>query len=355
MFYTSKPTRMKNIYRKIYFLIVISILGVATSRSQDIHFSQFWMTPLNLNPAQAGAQYDIRGIVNYKNQWSSVTEPFTTFNGSYDMRLGKKKDKGFSGIGLNFFQDNTGDSKMKTFQVNLNYAYHIMLGEKSTLGGGLYAGYMQRSITYAGLQWMNQYDGKSYNSALSSGEPAAGNSLGLFDCGGGIHYEYGTGEKYITGNDQKNISAGLSVFHINRPDYSFYGNPEKLEMKTTGYVNANIGIPNSSLSVLPGILYLNQGSASELLVGTMFKYKLKEESKYTGYLKGGAIALGGYYRNKDAYIASMLLEIAQYAIGISYDVNVSGLSSASNGRGGIELSLRFVSPSSFLYKNMSRF
>src|ERR1700741_768473 len=152
---------MKTIYtykNKWHFLL-ICMLAFFSSRSQDVHFSQFYMTPLLLNPAEAGARYEMQGALNYRSQWSSVANPYTTGNLSADMRLGKDKTKGHSGVGLNVFQDKAGFAPFKTFQLNLCYAYHARINEKSTFGGGLYVGFVQRSVSTDGIRWMNQYDG----------------------------------------------------------------------------------------------------------------------------------------------------------------------------------------------------
>ena len=95
------------------------------------------------------------------------------------------------------------------------------------------------------------------------------------------------------------------------------------------------------------------GPNKEILIGTMFRYMLREDSKYTGFVKGASISAGGYYRNQDAFIATALFEFSVYAVGISYDVNVSGLKTASSGRGGLEITLRFLNPAPFLYSQAS--
>lgn len=345
--------KIKFIVKKLCYLILLYAITIP-GRAQDIHFSQFWMTPILLNPAQAGSQQNLRGIVNYRNQWSSVAQPYATGNASFDMKLGKNDKKAFSGIGLNISQDKAGDAQLKTFQASLSYACHIHLTDKSTLGAGIYAGIIQRSINTAGLQWMNQYDGTGYNSSLASGETVTANSIMKADAGGGLHYEYGKGEKYMTGNDHKKLSIGVSAFHLNRPAYSFYAAPEKLYIKTVAYVMGEFGISNSAISVVPGILYSGQGTSSEIIAGTMLQYQFKSDSKYTGYVHGSSFSLGAYYRSSDAVIATMLLKISHYAIGISYDINTSALAAATKGRGGFEISLRFINPSPFLYKNTSR-
>ena len=55
--------------------VVVVVLGlvVFNLNSQDIHFSQFYMSPLNLNPAMTGVMNgNIRLTGNYWNQWASA-------------------------------------------------------------------------------------------------------------------------------------------------------------------------------------------------------------------------------------------------------------------------------------------
>jgi len=332
--------------RKLLPILLTALIPVFSNpdlQAQDIHFSQFWMSPLIQNPANAGGEENIRAILNYRDQWRSIGTPYKTFNASFDMALSKVENKtGFWAGGVNFFNDRAGESEMGTFQVNLSVAYHIFVGEHSTLGAGLMGGFAQRTINYNNLQWGSQFDGYSYNSALTPGEPAGTDKISYLDIGGGIVWNYSKGEKYMSGNDQRKATLGLAVYHPNKPDYSFYETGENLEMKTVLHGDMLIGIPNTSLSILPGVIFYSQGKLHELTAGAMFRYLLKEESNYTDFEKGRAISLGAHFRTKDAFIASMLLEISNFDIGISYDFNISPLETASSGRGGFEIALRYT-------------
>ena len=331
--------------KNFFFLLIFSFCRLA---AQDIHFSQFHRAPLVQNPAMAGAAYAMEGIFNYKEQWKSADAPFKTFNASFDMRL--KNDESSSGFwagGINLFSDKAGGSQLSTLQANLCIAYHVKLSSTGTLGAGITGGFAQRTINYSSLSWGNQFDGYNFNSSLPSGEDEQFNSLSYFDLGAGIAWTHDKGEKYMTGNNQVKAEAGLAAFHLNQPKYSFLNDGEKLEIKYTAHANVLIGINNSNFSVVPGLMFYKQGSAGELLAGSMFKYLLKANSQYTGYVTGSALSLGAHFRTKDAFIASMLLEMGSYSLGISYDLNTSGLKTASDGKGGLELSLRFVNPNPF--------
>ena len=240
---------------------------------------------------------------------------------------------------------------MKTFNAGLTYAYHVNLSEKSRLGGGITAAYVQRSVNTGNYQWANQYNGMEYDAGISPDESITTPSRSYLDLAGGVHWGYRKSERYMTGNDQLAMNAGVSMFHMTNPRYSFCGSGERLNSKVVMYFNAVIGISNTKNSVLPGYAMFLQGKSNEILMGALYRYQFQEDSKYTGNIKASAISFGGYYRNRDAFIAKVMYEFSQYSIGVSYDINVSGLKKASNGLGGVEISLRFTNAAPFLYKN----
>lgn len=313
--------------------------------AQDIHFSMFYFSPLNINPANSGVENDLRVALNYRNQWRAVANPYSTIAGSYDMRISKSKS-GIFAMGINFYNDRAGDSRMGITQANLSAAYHLILDREQTIGLGINTGYAQRSLTGGGaLMWGNQYDGSNYNAALPSGEPF-GNSFSksYMDAAAGVVYSYRQEEKYITGNDHFAVNIGFSVSHLHQPNISFYGSKEPLYRKYIFHANGIIGVPNSRVSFTPAIMYAMQGPARELLFGGALRYRLQEDAKYTGFITGSAMSLGLWYRNRDAVSISAMLQWGGYSIGFAYDINVSDLSKASSGRGGFELHGRYVLP-----------
>lgn len=323
------------------------------SMAQDIHFSQFDETPLQLNPANAGVQHDIRIITNYKNQWQSVGSPYKTFALSGDFKLLKKK-KNNLGIGLDFFNDKAGDANLSSNQVNLSITGIVPLNDKSTLAGGIMGGFAQRSIQLNGLAWGSQYDGMNYNASLPTGETAGTSSFTYFDMGAGLEYHYSSDEMYISANNARKVTIGVSMFHPQRPVYSFYGQQEqRLHTKYVLHGEGAFGIQNSNLVLKPSYIIFMQGGVTEVTPGLSFQYILQEGSKYTGHKKPSAFSIGGYYRVKDAVLAVAKFEFANYAIGFSYDINLSKLKTVSSARGGFEISLRFISPSAFTFTHKS--
>lgn len=346
---------------KKYFLCLV-ILSSALSFSliaQDVHFSQYNLTPMLINPAQAGAYKNLEVIINYKTQWTSISpNAYKTMMFSYDGRLMQKKWKTkWLATGLSVYSDKAGDGNMATMQATASLGVHTMLDDKNTLGGCLFGGYAQRKIDYSALTWDEQYQNGTYSSVNPSGEtPLQGNNkFGYPDVGMGILYQYTKGQMYSTANDMVVVHAGLSLFHLNNPKYSFYSTNEKLYTKIVGHTDLLIGIKNTNIALMPGFIYMRQGPSSEIYPGCFFRYMLREQSKFTGYVKGASIMIGTHLRAKDAFIPSIQLEVAEYTVGLSYDMNVSGLKTATSGKGGFEISLRYGNPNPFLYKSAASF
>ncbi|MBI3500901.1 MAG: PorP/SprF family type IX secretion system membrane protein [Bacteroidetes bacterium] len=367
---TVRKIRKRN-FRYFSFIIFTSAICHFTSYiySQDIHFSQFTQSPLTVNPANAGTTSWVRSQVNFRNQWNNMV-PYNTIAASFDQKVKKRwqqregktrtllfKSASSSGLGwgVNAYNDKAGDGRIGTLQGNFSLAYQVQLAKEKMLAGGMQLGFVQRTINYNNFNWENQYDAASgnFNHALSAQENLSGSHYIYPDVAAGLIYTYKKNERYMRGNDQRDIQAGISVFHFNRPKYSFFDEGERLHSKLIFHASGILGIKNSNMALVPGILFTQQVRNREILFGSLIRYLLKEDSKYTGYVKGAAISLGGYYRNNDAFVAAGFLEFSSYGIGISYDINVSKLRTATNGIGGFEITLRFLNPSPFLFTKAS--
>ena len=329
--------------------LLVVVLGITFGNgfSQDVHFSQFYQTPLLVNPASTGSfNGDVRGIVNYRNQWTTVGSPYTTYAFSFDMGLMKEKlNNKYLGAGLFVYKDVAGDTKLSTTQVNFSLSSIITLNDAQDISAGIQGGFAQKSIDATQMQWGSQFDGNSYDPSLISGEPSAYENYTFGDFSGGLSWRYGKGGTNISSNDHFSANLGIAVYHINAPKQKF--DIENLHREFVIHGGAYIGIKNTSLSVLPYVLMLSQGPLSEVNVGGLLRYSIREESKYTGFLKETAVFIGSYVRIGDAIIPTVMFEMANYAIGLSYDINISSLSEASSGNGGLEVSLRFINPNPF--------
>jgi len=323
--------------KKTFLISVISVISIISGYGQDIHFSQYYQTPLHINPALTGVfKGDQRVIINYKNQWGSViVNPFTTYALSLDMALFKRQwTKGYLGAGLFVFTDKAGQSEFGTTQASLSVSGIVPLSDKHLVSAGLQGGFAQRGIQNRDLKWDNQSPlSPDYDPGLTD-ETSNANAFTFGDFSGGLHWRYGADASTLSSNDAFGANAGIAFFHINRPKQDFNVAIDKLYTKLAFHGGGFIGIKNTNIVLLPSVLFFKQGRMIETNVGTMVKYILKQESKYTKFVKGSALSIGGYFRVGDAFIPSVLLEVANFAVGVSYDINVSSLKVASSGKGG---------------------
>lgn len=317
---------------KHYTLLLALILVSFASFAQDIHFSQFHSAPLFLNPALAGINGgNYRFVSNYKTQWNGLA-PYNTVAASYDMNLFKQQGhrSNFGGIGLFFYTDKAGDSELRTTQVNLNLSYTLMVSKKQSISTGIVGGLGNRSINYANLIFDNQYGVNGPDQSLSSGENFATDRVLYPELGAGLFWNYIKSEK-------TNFYAGGSVFHLTQPNLSFMeARDEKLYVKFIAHAGGYFGV-NEQIFILPSILYMNQGPHNQFNFGALVKVR-----KSIIPSDRTAFYIGGWYRLKDAIILNARVDVGQFNIGFSYDINISGLTPASNANGGAELSLIYT-------------
>lgn len=340
-----------------FFLIVFTFefgawnLGLKSCSAQDIHFSQFYQTQLLLNPALTGAfNGDHRGFINYKDQWRTVGSPYQTSLLSFDMGLMKKKWKSaYLGTGLTIFRDKAGDNQLGTTQINLSLSSIVFVSENQRISVGLQGGFAQKNINTEKMLWENQFDGTNFNTSLATGETSSFEPYSFGDFSTGLSWSYGTEKASMFSNNEFRANAGVALFHVNKPKQQFntYQTNDRLNSKIVIHSCLHIGIGNTNYAVQPSIVYWKQGTQQELIFGAFVRYQIRAESKYTGHFKETALSLGGYMRTRDALIPSILLEYSNFALGITYDVNVSSLKEASNKKGGVEISLRYVNPNPF--------
>lgn len=324
--------KTKNVIIAI-LLIINYQLSIINCFAQDIHLSQFNSSPQNLNPAQTGLfDGDWRFVGNHRSQWAAIPVPYKTYSLSADTRLKMKYKNGVPALGLILNTDKAGDSKFSTTQVCVSAAYIKKLGTDSTqfVSIGIQPGFTTKSFNINALTFDNQYDGDNYNAALSSGENFSKTRITYFDMGGGLTYLWKKTQR-------TQASIGLSAFHLNMPKQSFFYDKDiRLDIKTT--VNGIAEFPVSAqLDVLPTVMYQRQGKFKETVLGLFGKYYLQPVCGMTT-----AVSLGGFYRLKDAFILSVGMEYRSFNVGLSYDVNTSKLTEATNNRGGFEISVIYI-------------
>jgi type IX secretion system PorP/SprF family membrane protein len=326
--------------KKINLLIVLSFsLTVNLLGQQDVHFSQFFSSPLTLNPANAGIfNGDLRAIMNYRSQWSSISESYKTTAASVDFPVLKKLPGGMFGLGLNFFKDGAGDSKFSNVNYALSLAYHLDISggyNNHYLSLGFQAGMIQRSITADNLTWDNQWDGRKFDTGTASTSFTAldGTSANAFDISTGIHW-------YYAPSKSTRFNAGFSMFHANSPDVGF-NSESKLLKKYSLHGGAEIELTPGKTALTPNFVTVFQGVNKYTDIGGEFKIFLQESTRFTNFKNVMYMSVGPYFRWNDALYVVARYGWSGITASVSYDFNISSLSIVSGAKGGFEFMLGY--------------
>ncbi len=322
------------------FFKIICFFLPCLAFSQDIHFTQFYASPLSLNPALTGKfDGDWRMSNIYRTQWKEVTRPYNSLGLSLDKQFFLYNEH-LSG-GLLFINDRSGSS-LKVNKISLSAAYHKrLLGYE--LDGGIQFGFVSKTLNSTDLTFPNQlnWDLGQFDSKLPNYEKGLNNSLSYFDLNAG----------FAVSRKIKNIEPllGLSFFHLNMPKESFFERNNFLNARYVAHAEVKWDL-SPKLFVVPRLLYMKHTSASELVGGSTIHLILKDGKGIIPMVFGGICYRDGWNRNSDAVMLIGGLRYKKIDLGLSYDINISSLHVASNYRGSFEVSLIYISPSSRLKK-----
>ena len=316
--------------KKLLLAVVSLAACISSSFAQDVHFSQFFEAPLLRNPSLAGIfSGDVRVQGVYRTQWQSVTVPYVTqsINAEYKMPLGSSND--FLTLGMQILHDKAGTTALTTTNVYPAVNYHKALSaDKSTyLSMGFMGGYVQRSIDRSKIVTDNSY------THGADGETFAATSYGYLDGSAGMSFNS------TMGADQKTTYfVGLAYHHFNHPRSSFYKLYDVL-VAPKWVASGGIKFPVDETSYLTlEADYTKQAPNTEITGGLMYSRKIGTDYDNPLY----TIHFGGYVRYKDAFIPVVKLDYHPFSIALSYDVNTSALKTASQSRGGFELSIAYL-------------
>jgi len=324
--------------KKIFSTLIVCVVLVSVATAQDPNFSQFYASPLTLNPALTGkfdGVYRVAG--NYRNQWPSINNAFTTSTISFDMGILKSRipENDQFGIGIMGFTDRAGNGALVNNYVGLSVAYHKSLDPDGyhQLGAGFQGSYTNKRLDVASLKFGDQLRANGFTGLSQENFASFDPSLSYFDMNAGILYNGTT-------NGSNNYYAGVSMYHLNRhkevfSDTGFYN----LATRTTFQAGGKIPVGTYN-AVHFAANYSLQAKAQNTMIGAAFSLNVNndEENPVNMYLG----AWTRFNNVNDAIIPYMGIEFGGIHIGATYDVNTSSLKSASNSKGGIEISLIYT-------------
>lgn len=341
--------------KRLITTLFIGFFFLMCSYAQDQHFTQFYASPLTLNPALTGAfngRYRLAAV--YRDQWRNVLdEPYVTMGGAIDTRFQLKsrrkvKNDAF-GVGVQFFSDRVPSVDFSTNQVMVSGAFHKSLNKNASefLSLGFQLGIAQRNVNYERLNFGDQFNGNNGYSEPTS-EVLPENNFSYGDIGVGLNYT-------LSPRRGTAFFLGGAIHHITEPQVSFYidKNPNdgtqfsgnnKLHRKYTAHFGMQIPL-GPYVQLLPRAMGYMQGPHLAMNAGSNVRFLINDRS-------GTALHVGGWARpvrneddsfKLDAVVAMMGLEFNNFLLGFSYDANLNSLGGTAGRRqGAFEISLAFL-------------
>lgn len=312
----------------IVFLSILTTLPNSV-KAQDPVFSQFYASPLQLNPALTGSADAPVFHLNYRNQWPSIANAYNTYALSYNQLFPKLN----SGFGINLMGDIAGAGIYSATQVGISYAYQLQFFRGDMyVRLGLEGNLISKKLNWDKLIFLDQLDADTgpydANGVLNpSSEQRNFQNINYFDLGLGalLYTPY--------------FYTGFALKHITSPKESFLrqsNNPLELPMRIVAHAGGQIPIGKRNIfktkSFLnPAVLFTKQREFMQLVGGMNFQISF--------------ITLGAWYRhaftNPDAVIMNLGTEFKFVKLMYSYDLTVSQLGINSGGAHEISLIFNF--------------
>jgi type IX secretion system PorP/SprF family membrane protein len=312
----------------IGYLLLFLMMGIFPSRSQDIHFSQFWETPLLRNPSLAGLfEGDWRVQAIYRDQWNTLTNAYRTGSLNMENKIAIGGGDDFLTVGIQSFFDRAGTIGWTTTQFLPAINYHKSLSQEKNryLSLGAMGGWVQRRFDPTKMTTNTTYE------TGGTGENIANTSFGYVDGSVGLSYN-----AQIRDNPADNFYIGLAYHHFNRPQQSYYYRNANIELNAKWVLSAGMKWSlNEQAFVTLLADHSRQGTFEQTVAGALYGIRLgtdPEQSTHT-------IQAGAFLRINEALIPVIKLDIGNVTASFSYDVTISNLTPFNQGRGGFEAGL----------------
>ncbi len=329
---------LKNVFictmRKLITITAVLFASLCV-QAQDPHFSQFFASPMTLNPAFTG-KFDgvMRVAGNYRNQWPEFNNAFVTSTAAVDFHILKSvlADNDRWGIGVMGFIDNAGSGLLKSNYLSISTAYHKGLDEDGNhqLSLAFQGTYASKVVDISSVKFEDQLTPLGFTGVTSEVFNNANLSINYFDFNAGILYNGSTTE-------YNNFYVGASMYHINRPTESFRGANYNVNARITFHAGGYfpLGTPNTMLHL--SALQQIQGGATETVFGGAVGLTVNEDDASPTVFYAGS-----WVRWNDALIPYLGLEFGNFRLGATYDFTTSRLATAAAYKGGLEISLVYI-------------
>ena len=344
--------------KKLKHILIFTLFLIGGNLfAQDPNFSQFFASPLNINPAlTANINGKSRVISNYRSQWITPANPYTTGTVSVESKIFQNAPGNYVdeitriGIGGMMMYDQAMLGALKSNYASFNVSGNILLGgmpgadysgnrirhrskikmdqsSEQRLGIGLGLIYGHRRLDYSKLNFGEQFNGTGFDTNLPTGETALSNMKPYFSTSAGLLYSISS--------EYKNFELGAAAFHFNKPKQTFLDDDKQyLATRFTVHSNFEAFLTDKIILSTNGV-YQYQSAASYFSIGGALGYILPgDEIKRI-------INAGIWYWSDNAIIPYVGFRYGNFQVGLTYDITISLLKDNPKGAQTFEFCLIF--------------
>ena len=321
---------------KFYAIVVFMVAGLM-SQAQDIHFSQYYASPLTLNPALTG-KFDgfarVDGI--YRGQYYGLSQSSSIYRTpaiSADFSLLKDIMHGNAlGVGLSVVNDaqtsTGGKINTTTIALDLGYTLNLNRAKSMQLSVGLEPSITMKN-TNGNYEYPQAFDNNlQYNTASQYNEALAQPKKTYFNFDYGIFFNHKPIDKltYFIGFSMKNVARPqTAVIETNNPQ-------GKLNFLYLVHGGLEIVVA-PKWTLIPGFLYQNEAKANEANAGITVGYDVMDKDKngirqkatiYLGIWNrmGNDISSAFQYRNITPKIG---MDYRRFRVDFAYDISMGNI------------------------------
>ena len=314
--------------------MMILLTGALLACGQDPSFSQFFSSPLNINPAlTARINSKWRVIANLRDQWIGPASPYASGTISYDTRALEKymSENTVFGIGGMLMHNQSMRGIHKASFGSLNLSYNVLLASGDAdhrIGIGIGGIYGNKTVDFNRLYFAEQFIGTGFDQNLPSGESALSEMKPYLSSSAGVIYS-------LT-STTSNLDVGAAAFHLNKPKQTFMQDENQyLPLRYVVHANFETYLNDVFLLTTNGI-YQQQAKTNYFSVGGALGYYLS--SDYFSQ-KDVLVSAGLWYWSNNAIVPYFGLAYDNFQVGLSYDMTISKLRQATPRPKTFEISL----------------
>ena len=311
--------------------------------AQSAMFSQYYFSPINVNPALLGTSSHLKVGVQHRSQWRNLDNPHqaSMLSVAKPVTL-PKATQPTGGIGLSLINESVGANRFyRSFGINLGAAYNLALDRKRTqqLSFGLLGGFTQRRLNLGQLRWGSQYDPSvGYNPEITPSVGLLNDQVSFATFSAGVVYYYNPSRELLL----RRLSGftGFSVSNLNRPYSSFYRTDQTREARVLRW-HGGLEIPLSmSVKLLPQVLVAYRDAQQHHInTGAYLHYSLSPSARAEE--ESLRLLTGAWYRWNDSWVASAGMSYRNYLLAVSYDFNIQPVAVHAFRGGAFEVSLAY--------------